>query len=365
MDIFKSLFFTAVIFIPLERILTLRTQNIFRRHWLNDVVFSIANSYVVGITLALMIVGVTFAADLWLPGVRSAVSSQPGWVQFIEILFLADLGFYWAHRAAHMIPFLWRVHMIHHSVEDLDWLVGARAHPLDVIVLKSASFLPVFILGFSSAALGAFLLLYVWQSVFEHSNVSLRLGPGLRWLLASPEFHHWHHSKDRAARDMNFAGQLPFLDAIFRTAYMPKGRRPALFGIDHAMPQNYVSQLLIPFRKVGDVLQSSSNSNVKAPPSSAFISRVTAENSLSGIFLAVSLCVMKSMAEGTTRVDMRSLVRTAVSWFSVGSERGVTSIEYGLVAALIAIVIILGVTAVGTNLKVVFTTVSGHLAIAV
>jgi sterol desaturase/sphingolipid hydroxylase (fatty acid hydroxylase superfamily) len=169
-------------------------------------------------------------------------------LQFIEILFLADVGFYSAHRAMHTVPFLWRMHMIHHSVEDLDWLAGARVHPLDMIFLKSASLMPVVVLGFSSGALSAFLLLYLWQSWFEHSNVSLRLGPGVRWLLASPEFHHWHHSKDRAARDKNFAGQLPFLDVIFRTAYMPTGQRPESFGMDDPMRQNYLSQLAMPFR---------------------------------------------------------------------------------------------------------------------
>jgi sterol desaturase/sphingolipid hydroxylase (fatty acid hydroxylase superfamily) len=253
MEILKSLFLTAIIFIPLERILALRTQAICRRHWLNDIVFSVANSYVVGAALSLLIFGVTLAANVCFPGFRSAVSLQPVWLQFIEILFLADLGLYWAHRAMHTVPFLWRLHRVHHSIEDLDWLAGARAHPLDTLFLKSASFMPVFVLGFSDGALSAFLLLYVWQAWFEHSNVSLRLGPGFRWLLASPEFHHWHHSNDDVARDMNFAGQLPFLDVIFGTAYMPKGLRPESFGIDEPMRQSYISQLFIPFRHDGNV----------------------------------------------------------------------------------------------------------------
>jgi pilus assembly protein Flp/PilA len=42
-------------------------------------------------------------------------------------------------------------------------------------------------------------------------------------------------------------------------------------------------------------------------------------------------------------------------------ESGATAIEYGLIAALIAVVIITGVTAVGTNLSVTFTTLSGKL----
>jgi pilus assembly protein Flp/PilA len=42
----------------------------------------------------------------------------------------------------------------------------------------------------------------------------------------------------------------------------------------------------------------------------------------------------------------------------VKDESGATAIEYGLIAALIAVVIIGAVTAVGTNLKTTFNTVS-------
>ena len=43
------------------------------------------------------------------------------------------------------------------------------------------------------------------------------------------------------------------------------------------------------------------------------------------------------------------------------NESGATAIEYGLIAALIAVVIITGVTAVGTNLSSTFDTLSGKL----
>jgi pilus assembly protein Flp/PilA len=45
----------------------------------------------------------------------------------------------------------------------------------------------------------------------------------------------------------------------------------------------------------------------------------------------------------------------------VRDESGATAIEYGLIAALIAVVIITGVTAVGTNLSTTFTTLSTKL----
>jgi pilus assembly protein Flp/PilA len=45
----------------------------------------------------------------------------------------------------------------------------------------------------------------------------------------------------------------------------------------------------------------------------------------------------------------------------VRDDSGATAIEYGLIAALIAVVIITGVTAVGTSLSTTFNTLSGKL----
>ena len=45
----------------------------------------------------------------------------------------------------------------------------------------------------------------------------------------------------------------------------------------------------------------------------------------------------------------------------VHDDTGATAIEYGLIAALIAVVIIAAVTTVGTNLTTTFTTVSNQL----
>ncbi len=43
-------------------------------------------------------------------------------------------------------------------------------------------------------------------------------------------------------------------------------------------------------------------------------------------------------------------------------EKGVTALEYGLIAALIAVVIIGAVTTLGTNLSSTFTGISGHFS---
>ncbi|MGO8867443.1 MAG: Flp family type IVb pilin [Alphaproteobacteria bacterium] len=58
---------------------------------------------------------------------------------------------------------------------------------------------------------------------------------------------------------------------------------------------------------------------------------------------------------------MLELARTFASLLALDSNRGVTAIEYGLIAALIAVAIIVAVTLVGTNLQLTFNMIAGHL----
>jgi pilus assembly protein Flp/PilA len=58
---------------------------------------------------------------------------------------------------------------------------------------------------------------------------------------------------------------------------------------------------------------------------------------------------------------MRYLYEAICAYRPIRSEEGVTAIEYGLIAALIAVAIIAAVTTVGTNLTSVFTTVGNKL----
>lgn len=59
---------------------------------------------------------------------------------------------------------------------------------------------------------------------------------------------------------------------------------------------------------------------------------------------------------------MRGISKTVSGWFSIESERGVTAIEYGLIAALVALAIIVGITLVGTNLNALFNFIGGKVA---
>jgi sterol desaturase/sphingolipid hydroxylase (fatty acid hydroxylase superfamily) len=223
----KIIFVTCLVFVPLERLFALRPgQKVFRQHWGNDLIFLLLNGILIKLGLLAVIALSIFAASRVVPASwQATIGGLPYWVQLPLLIVVSDLGFYWTHRMFHAVPWLWRFHAVHHSIEELDWLAAARVHPVDQILTKGVSLVPIVALGFSEWAIGVYALLYQWQSVLIHANVRIGFGP-FRLLFASPEFHHWHHSNDREARDRNFAGQLTFLDALFGTLHMPRGQMP-------------------------------------------------------------------------------------------------------------------------------------------
>ncbi|MFM9969912.1 MAG: sterol desaturase family protein [Burkholderiales bacterium] len=238
----------GLFFIPLERVYLLHRQNIFRQGWQTDLKhFFVSHSGVQLLSFATMIPAqALFAWTLALP-FHDWVRAQPLWIQFAEILLVVDLVDYWVHRAFHKIPWLWNFHAIHHSSRQLDWLAGSRLHIVDILVTRAAAFAPVFVLGFSPAAVYAYLAFVSFHAVFIHANLRARW-PRLRWLIATPEFHHWHHTSDEEGIDKNFAVILPLWDKLFRTAHLPD-HWPKQYGtVKFQPPETWLGQLAYPIR---------------------------------------------------------------------------------------------------------------------
>lgn len=248
---FAGLFIFFVIFTPLERIFALhREQRIFREGWRTDVVHFLLNRFLVDAgSFVVIVVLAIFWHWVINPEFQARVAAQPAILQFLEAVLLIDVLGYFYHRLCHTSPLLWKFHAVHHSSEKMDWLAAARVHPLDQIFARAFVFVPLYALGFNEKTFGAVVVVFVFQGIFLHSNVRFRFR-FLRWIIATPEYHHWHHSNDPQARNKNFAGQLPILDWLFGTLYLPKNKMPQTYGISEPMPKGYFAQLKFPFRKI-------------------------------------------------------------------------------------------------------------------
>jgi sterol desaturase/sphingolipid hydroxylase (fatty acid hydroxylase superfamily) len=243
----------AAIFVPLERTFTARRQGHLREGAGLDLQY-FALQY-------LVMTGALLAFNRWLQSVvgplapaaiAGAVHALPLAVQAVLALVAGDVLLYWAHRACHRVPLLWRFHAVHHSVTRLDWLAAHREHPLDGLYSQLWLNLPAIILGVDLAALGPVLVLRGLWAIFVHSNVRVALGP-FGVLFGDPALHRWHHA--RVARcDHNFANLAPYLDVLFGTHHRPASEDYAL-GIDGPFPSGIAGQILTPLvPDAGDAL---------------------------------------------------------------------------------------------------------------
>lgn len=176
------------------------------------------------------------------------LSRQPIWLQTVEIYLLVDLLGYWTHRMFHGGRW-WPFHAVHHSSEHLDWMSSIRVHPVNELVGNLCRAVPVLLLGLNPLVTATTAPVLTLYGILLHANVNWDFGP-LRGVIASPVFHRWHHSRDPAAIDKNFAGLFPVWDIIFGTYFMPRDRVPEDFGVREPMPAGYFGQLLHPFKAV-------------------------------------------------------------------------------------------------------------------
>ena len=240
----------SAVYVPLERLFARRPeQPIFRPAWSTDLTYFFVSALLVQLTTLLTMKPAMILFDWARPPLAASVSRLPFVIQFLAILFIADLTQYWVHRAFHVVPFLWRFHAIHHSVEEMDWLAGSRLHLVDAVVTRAATYVPIYILGFAELPLFTYIVWVVVQATFIHANVRWECRP-LRRLLATPAFHHWHHAAEAAAVDKNFAVHLPIIDTLFGTYYLPD-RWPATYGLlgGCRLPAGYFRQFIYPLRR--------------------------------------------------------------------------------------------------------------------
>jgi len=240
---------SSLIFIFVEKLFALRKdQPVFRPEWQTDLHHFIVNHMVVGFILLAtnLLVHRLFgwaAAD----GIQAWVRDLPFVAAVLLILLVSDFVQYWTHRAYHEVPLLWRLHAVHHSAKSMDWLAGSRQHILELLITRTLVLAPIFVLGFSKEVIDTYIVIVGFQAVFNHANVSVRLGP-LRYVIVTPNFHHWHHSQDQEALDRNYAAHFAFLDYLFGTAVKSTKLWPERYGVlGDYVPNGFFKQLKFPF----------------------------------------------------------------------------------------------------------------------
>ena len=132
---------------------------------------------------------------------------------------LLDLLQYWIHWSFHHVPWLWRIHQVHHSDPDYDVSTAARFHPLEVLCSQGIRFGAITLLAPPAAGVFIAELLSVILNFSAHANASLpeRIEKTLRSVFVTPDWHRIHHSQEIGEQNRNFGQTFPWWDHFFGT----------------------------------------------------------------------------------------------------------------------------------------------------
>lgn len=181
---------------------------------------------------------------------------QMNWL-IVAILTLFFRGFisFFTHWLAHKIPFMWRIHRVHHLDTELDVTTNVRFHPFEFI-LNTIIGIPIILLfGFPIWVLMIYELLDVIITLVSHSNIAFpkRIEKVLRYFIVTPDLHRVHHSSHQPETDTNFGAVFPIWDLIFgtfktQTKLPPKEMQLGLEEVRDSRTNNIFWLLLSPFK---------------------------------------------------------------------------------------------------------------------
>jgi len=210
--------------------------------------------------LAFPVLAVGFAAHMEQRGIGLfALLPLPHWLTVLLAIILLDLAIYWQHRLFHTMPWLWRLHRVHHADPSFDATTALRFHPLEIMVSMLIKLAVVAALGAPPLAVLLFEVILNATAMFNHGNVSLPpvLEQRLRWLLVTPDLHRVHHSIHGDEMNRNFGFSLSLWDRLFASlAAQPRdGHSNMTIGLkDFRAPRaQWLDRLLLqPFKSSGN-----------------------------------------------------------------------------------------------------------------
>ncbi|HLQ46693.1 MAG TPA: sterol desaturase family protein [Planctomycetaceae bacterium] len=223
--------------------------------WVSNLGLALLNNLVWRLLMPAGAVGlaITVQARGW--GLFNAFA-LPEWFEVAASVVLFDLAIYGQHWAFHRVPWLWRLHLVHHVDLDFDASTGIRFHTVEMLLSLVWKAVVIALLGAPALAVMIFEILLNATAIFNHSNARLPLwlDRALRLVLVTPDMHRVHHSIANHETNSNYGFCLPWWDFLFRTydAQPDAGHDGMTIGrpeFRDAQVERFPFMLLLPFRR--------------------------------------------------------------------------------------------------------------------
>lgn len=186
--------------------------------------------------------------------IYAPLPNLPEPIAIIVALVLMDALIYWQHRLFHTVPWLWRLHRVHHSDPELDVSSAVRFHPVEILLSLAIKALSIWLLGIPVLAVLLFDALLNGFAMFNHTNVHIRdkFDQLLRLFVVTPDMHRIHHSRTSQEANSNYGFCLSIWDRLFQS-YTPDsehGDNALKIGMpdtQHYAPKTLLELLKMPF----------------------------------------------------------------------------------------------------------------------
>ena len=202
--------------------------------WFNNWLLSALNSLLLPLVFPLMAVGAALLADEHQWGLFN-VLGLPVLIGIPLFILLFDLAIYWQHRLFHIVPWLWRLHRVHHADPDFDVSTGIRFHPISIILSMVIKMAVIMFFGPPVVAVLLAEIILNVTAMFNHGNINipLKVDAALRLFLVTPDMHRVHHSCVPDETNSNFGFNFPWWDRLFGSyrAQPGKGHMEMEIGI--------------------------------------------------------------------------------------------------------------------------------------
>jgi sterol desaturase/sphingolipid hydroxylase (fatty acid hydroxylase superfamily) len=158
---------------------------------------------------------------------------EPGlqpWV-FVVCFILDDLRYYWFHRIAHRVRWVWASHVNHHTSQHYNLSTALRQTWTGVFTGIFILNVPLVLLGFHPAMIAfvnGFNLVYQF---WIHTETIRRLPKFIEAIFNTPSHHRVHHGTNAQYLDANYAGTLIIWDHLFGSFVPEDDDAPVKYGI--------------------------------------------------------------------------------------------------------------------------------------
>jgi sterol desaturase/sphingolipid hydroxylase (fatty acid hydroxylase superfamily) len=144
--------------------------------------------------------------------------SVPLWIICLFGVAAKDFVDYWNHRLMHT-KWGWPTHAAHHSDTHVNAFTANRVHFLEALLMTVSYILLLTWLQIPQA-LPFVIVFYILHNKYVHMDLDFEHG-SLKYLIASPVYHRWHHADVPEAYGKNLANVMPIYDVMFGTFYSP------------------------------------------------------------------------------------------------------------------------------------------------